>query len=213
MAASAEVRRSCAPAGRSGRAEAPRQPATVQPARCRARAARAAATRSAGENIPVLQLARAARQVLGLRRADRRALPAGRAGHRRAVCVRASGASGRRPARWPGAASLLALVALAFIDLDTSCCPTTSRCRCCGPACLRSLRLDRSRCSTRVVGRGRGLPVAVDRLWLSSCSPARRAWATATSSCWPRSAPGSAGRCFPHHPAGLGRRGGRRDRR
>ena len=85
----------------------------------------------------------------------------------------------------------------------TPCCPTPSRCRCCGWACC-------SACSGMRVPRRPHPPIrarpssAPSRgylsLWLrllglQARSPARKAWATATSSCSARSAPGSAGRC------------------
>ena len=60
-----------------------------------------------------------------------------------------------------------------------------------------------------------GAAVGYLSLWActgcSSWSPARKAWATATSSCWPRSAPGAGWRGDPADPADLV--AGRRDRR
>ena len=49
------------------------------------------------------------------------------------------------------------LIALTLIDLDTSCCRTPSRCRCCGPACSSTCSTARSRrLSSSVLGAAAG---------------------------------------------------------
>ena len=178
----------------SARAETPRD----QPRRRRARAARRAATRSRWyENIPVAQLAVAARHAARrARRRSRRAIRWSSSLTGALFALRRLALRRRSRRRCCGAPSLRSLLALALIDWDTHAAARRPH-----PAAAVG-RPARQRCSgwtiplpRRGLGRGRRLPVAVvGLLAVQAASPARKAWATATSSCSPRSAPGSAGK-------------------
>ena len=97
--------------------------------------------------------------------------------------------------RWPGARSRRRIVALALIDWDTTLLPDDITlpllwagliaAALAGPTCrwrTPSGAPWRATCRSGLIYQAFKLP------------PARKAWATATSSCSPRSAPGSAGR-------------------
>ena len=144
------------------------------------------------ENIPLVSWLALRGKCSACKTPISRALPARRARHRRAV--RAGGLALRRRSRRrsPGARRCALLVAMALIDLDTKYLPDDLTYPLLwGGLVVAALGwtipLPRPR-----LGRGRRLPVAVaHRRRASSCCAARKAWAAATSSCWPRSAPGS----------------------
>ena len=89
-------------------------------------------------------------------------LPAGRGARRRSARRTRRGASASRPPRSARRCSSGRPIALAFIDLDTACCPTTSRCRCSGPGLLLNLGGAFVPLPRRGDRRGRRLP----SLWL-----------------------------------------------
>ena len=142
------------------RAEAP----PIDAGRRRARAARRAATRSRWyENIPVAELAVAARPLLGLQDArSRRAIRWSRSPTGAALRGWSAGASAPQPVAllWCGFAA--ALVALAVIDWDTTLLPDNLTLPLLWAGLVaRRARLDRSRCADARLGRRRRLPVAV----------------------------------------------------
>ncbi len=145
---------------------------------------------------PDRKLYRPRRKVLGMQGTDLPALSGRRGAFRRALRLHCL-------ALWLHSAAMLgalifawAMIALAFIDLDTFYLPDniTLPLLWAGPAaqhrrCFHRPSLGCDRRSGR-------LSRVVDRVsGPTSSPPARKAWATATSSCSPRSAPGSAGRC------------------
>ncbi len=104
------------------------------------------------ENVPVLLVARAARALPRLRHAISLRYPLVELarGH-----PRRAGDLALRRHGWQGAAACLllwVLIALRSSTSTRSCCPTTSRCRCCGPGCSSTSAASSCRLSEAVVG-------------------------------------------------------------